>query len=391
MLVLKPCTPLLIKRLNNNCISNKHLLILTALLLSLGSYHPAIASQSVTIDMRKPMSAAQLAEYNRDGIVIDYDNTPVLKQVYVTAKDGAIARQLPSSAAKKIKDYRIGTKLDVIEDNQQWYGIRDSIFRQYDEDYDGQDRMQIEVVRWEKVYIKKDQTGLLDSIVLMPKDLNIVSHLSVGKKDESFETGKALNDYLKIELIDKALFEKKRPLAVDFLSHKNAIKKRDGVISIQLVKDSVNLVDIDSDDDGETYRYIGQIDALDQHLVEVLRWESQNYQMFDQVEGFLTQEFSAYPYLSPNKRYIISAYANPYEGHTDLGLYKVKGREIIPVMSAGFKNWMPITDPADIFWARDGYLYLAVTHSAAYWQEDGNLNNRSQYIRIKVVDGVATQ
>ena len=206
MLVLKPCTPLLIKRLNNNCISNKHLSVLTALLLSLGSYHSAIASQSVTIDMRKPMSAAQLAEYNRDGIVIDYDNTPVLKHVYVTAKDGAIARQLPSGAAKKIKDYRIGTKLDVIEDNQQWYGIRDSIFRQYDEDYDGQDRMQIEVVRWEKLYIKKDQTGSLDSIALTPKDLNVVSHLSVGKKDESFETGKALNDYLKIELIDKALF-----------------------------------------------------------------------------------------------------------------------------------------------------------------------------------------
>lgn len=220
--------------------------------------------------------------------------------------------------------------------------------------------------------------------LLDTNELNRITHLSVGKKDHFFPAGKVLNDYLKIELIDKAFFEKKRPLAVDYLSHKNAIKKQDGVISIQLVKDSVNLVDIDSDDDGETYRYIGQIDALDQHLVEVLRWESQNYQMFDQVEGFLTQEFSAYPYLSPNKRYIISAYANPYEGHTDLGLYKVKGRAIIPVMSAGFKNWMPITDPADIFWARDGYLYLAVTHSSVFWKEDGNYNDNFQYIRIKV-------
>lgn len=391
MLVLKPCTPFLIKRLNNNCISNKHLLILTALLLSLGSYHPAIASQSVTIDMRKPMSAAQLAEYNRDGIVIDYDNTPVLKHVYVTAKDGAIARQLPSGAAKKIKDYRIGTKLDVIEDNQQWYGIRDSIFRQYDEDYDGQDRMQIEVVRWEKVYIKKDQTGSLDSIALTPKDLNVVSHLSVGKKDESFETGKALNDYLKIELIDKALFEKKRPLAVDFLSHKNAIKKRNGVISIQLAKDSLTLVDNNLEEDTENYRYIGRIDDLDQHLVAVRYWESQGYRMIDQVEGHLTQEFLDYPYISPNKKYIISAYANPYEQQTELGLYKIDGREVKPIISADFQNWMPTMESADIFWASDGYLYLAVTHSAAYWQEDGNLNNRSQYIRIKVVDGVATQ
>lgn len=220
--------------------------------------------------------------------------------------------------------------------------------------------------------------------LLDTNELNRITHLSVGKKDQLFPAGKVLNDYLKIELIDKAFFEKKRPLAVDYLSHKNAIKKQDSVISIQLVKDSLKLVDIDSDDDGETYRYIGQIDALDQHLVEVLRWESQNYQMFDQVEGFLTQEFSAYPYLSPNKRYIISAYANPYEGHTDLGLYKVKGREIIPVMSAGFKNWMPITDPADIFWARDGYLYVAVTHSASAMQIGGRVNAQTQYIRIKV-------
>lgn len=232
--------------------------------------------------------------------------------------------------------------------------------------------------------IKKPQARATNSELLRSNELNIVSHLSVGKKDQFFPAGKVLNNYLKVELIDKAAFEKKRPLAVDYLSHKNAIKKQDGVISIQLVKHSVKLVDIDSDDDGETYRYIGQIDALDQHLVEVLRWESQNYQMIGQVEGFLTQEFSAYPYLSPNKRYIISAYANPYEGHTDLGLYEVKGREITPIMSAGYTNWMPAIEPEDIFWARDGYFYLAVTHSAAFWKADGSLNDKFQYIRIRI-------
>ena len=163
------------------------------------------------------------------------------------------------------------------------------------------------------------------------------------------------------------------------------------MISIQLAKDSLTLVDNNLEEDTENYRYIGRIDDLDQHLVAVRYWESQGYRMIDQVEGHLTQEFLDYPYISPNKKYIISAYANPYEQQTELGLYKIDGREVKPIISADFQNWMPTMESADIFWASDGYLYLAVTHSAAYWQEDGNLNNRSQYIRIKVVDGVATQ
>lgn len=105
--------------------------VVTALLLSFGSYHSAVASQNVIIDMSKPISASQLAAYNRDGIAIDYDNTPVLREVYVTDKSGITAYQLPSGAAKKVQDYPFSAKLEVIEDNKEWYGIRERVFRQY--------------------------------------------------------------------------------------------------------------------------------------------------------------------------------------------------------------------------------------------------------------------
>lgn len=361
-----------------------HIFSSIVLCLTTFSYHSAVASQNVIIDLNKPISAALLAQYNRDGIEIDYDDTTVLKQVYVTAKDGAIARQLPSGAARKVKNYAFGEKLEVIEDNKEWYGIKAMVHREYEDD----EGRHVSANQEEKVYIKKSDVGTFDKVVLTAEDLNILAYLSVGEDYESFEDGKALNDYLKIELIDKAFFEKKRPLAVDCLSKDESIKKRNGVISIPTAGKVVTFTDKNVDNDGyQIFEYVGQIAPLNQYLVSGGYWESGDYKMIDKNSGETTQTFIDYPHISPNKKYIISASTNPYEQYTDLELYRIKGTDIIPIMGAGFMHWMPMEEPKDIFWARDGYLYLAVTHSAAFWKENGNfndLNDTFQYIRIKV-------
>lgn len=350
----------------------------------MADYHSAMASQNVIIDMNKPIPEALLAQYNRDGIAIDYDNTPVLKQVLVTDDHGAVARQLPNGAAREVEKYTFGQKLEVIEDREGWYGVRDRVYREYDEDNDGV--VDTDIVKWEKVFVKKDQTGTIDKIALAPEDLNIISYLSVGKNSEYFEKDKRLNQYLKIQLIDKALFEKKRPLAVNFLSKGKGIKKKNGILSIPTAKKPVEFVDKDNGDDGDAnFEYIGSIDFLNQHLVNGQYWEIADYKMIDKNTGETTQTFIEYPYISPDKKYIISVYANPYEdNHTDLELYSIQAKEIIPIMSTGFKKWMTTTELADIFWAKDGYLYLAVTHTYDFWKEDNSLNDTSQYIRIKV-------
>ncbi len=217
-------------------------------------------------------------------------------------------------------------------------------------------------------------------------DLNIVTNLLVDGEYKNFGKSTRLNKYLKIELINRAQFENKRLLAVNFLSKNNSIKKKKGVLSIPTIEKVVKLIDINTDSDNRAnFEYIGQIDALNQHLVFGQFWEISSYTMIDKTSGKQAQNFVGYPYLSPDKKYIVAVYANPYGNpNTDFELYRVQNKKIVPFMSAEFENWMPAINPRDIFWARDGYLYLAVTHSSVFWKENGDYNDKFQYIRIKV-------
>ncbi|MGB2783944.1 hypothetical protein [Psychrobacter sp.] len=353
------------------------------LCLTTFSYHSAVASQNVIIDLNKPISAALLAQYNRDGIEIDYDDTTVLKQVYVTEKDGAIARQLPSGAARKVKSYTFGEKLDVIEDRKDWYTVRDSIDRQYDENNDGV--IDKSISQWEKVFVKKDLTDDASDIRLTDEDIHTIRYLSVGDF-QFFDEEKQLDKYLEIELIDRALFEKKRPIAVNFLS-KNAkgVHKKSGVLSIPTTNKLVTFADNDVDNDGyQIFDYIGQMNVFNQHIVHGSYWEAWDYKMIDKHTGAITQTFSGYPYLSPDKKYIITTHTNPYEEQTELTLYKVYGKNFATVLDVGFSRWMVVGEMEDSFWARDGYLYLSVNHRATVWTAEGDLNQQHQYIRIKV-------
>ena len=320
-------------------------------------------------------------DYSR-GITIDH-NAPVLMELYVINRTGSAGRQLPNDTAEKLKSYMFGDKLEVIEDHKGWDGIKAMMHREYEDD----EGRQVAADQEEKIYIKKSEVGTLDKVVLITDDLNILTYLNIDENYVGFENGKPLDNTLKFELINKSLFEKKRALAVNFLSTDNAkVKKENGVLSIPTTKETVKLVDIETDNDSEArFKYTGQIDFLNQYVIFGQFWESSSYTMIDKITGEQTQDFIEYPYISPDKQYIMAVYANPYdEPRADLELYRIQNKKITPIMNAGFKNWMPIEEPEDIFWAKDGYLYLAVTHSAAFWKENGSLNDTYQYIRIKV-------
>ncbi len=321
-------------------------------------------------------------EDKNTGIKIDYNKTKVLLNVYVVDRNGTEVKQQADKNSKTLGRYDYGTKLGVIEDNREWFGVRERITREFI-----RNGSIIESTGWEKVYILKNQTGSIKDIYLIPSDLNIISSLSTNQKTENFETSKKLEGFLKIELIDKQLFESKRSSSVNFLlTDTTEIKKKNGTIELKCKSKVVKYIDKPNEEESmQIFHYVGQFEFLNKYLIGGSYYEGQNYIFVDKTSGEETQTFGEYPIISADKKHIICIYANHYENTADLELYSINNKQIKHKMSASFKNWMPTVDSGEIFWSTDHFLYLTVKHVNTFWKQDGNLNDKCQYIRIKIL------
>ncbi|WP_293916146.1 MULTISPECIES: SH3 domain-containing protein [unclassified Sphingobacterium] len=337
---------------------------------------------NTTVQDTTVRDSSVVAESDDEGIPIDFDSTKVLKTTTVTDRSGAELKQQANEQSKKLGRYTYGTRLEVIEENDKWYGVRDRITRNHTKD--GQE---IETTRWEKVYVLKSKTGSMKEITLVPGDLDIISLWVKNEKSEYFENGKQLKEYLKIELIDKSLFESKKQTAVNFLlADTTKIQKKNGVIELKTQNKTVRFTDKpDAEEDMQIFKYEGQIEALNSYLISGSYYESMDYRLIDKTSGEEKQVFGEFPYISPDKKHIISIYANPYESTGDFELYTITDKRIKQVISVSFKNWMPAVDPGELFWSNDGYIYLTANHVNSFWMENGQLNNTYQYLRIKVL------
>lgn len=316
------------------------------------------------------------------GNKIDYDKTKVIQSVYVIDRNGTEMKQQAEKNSKSLGTYEFGAKLDVIEETEEWFGVRDRITREF-----LRNGSKIESIRWEKVYVSKKNTGSINEITLVPSDLNIISSLTINKKTENFEKDKELKDFLKIELIDRSLFESKRSSEINFLlADTTETKKKKGTIELKCQTKVKKYFDKpDAEESVQVFHYIGQFEFLNKYLICGSYYEGLDYKFIDKSSGEETQIFGEYPNISADKKHIICIYTNPYETTADFELYSIDDKKINHSMSASFKNWMPTVEPGEMFWSTDCYLYVTVNHVNSFWKEDGNLNDKCQHIRIKIL------
>lgn len=223
--------------------------------------------------------------------------------------------------------------------------------------------------------------------LLMFIDLNVITSLNENSKTNFFENGEPLTKYLYLELIDKSLFDSKKETVVNFiLADTTAIKKNNGIIEIKCENKTVKYVDKPEDNDGmQIFNYSGQIEFLNKYLIATSYYEGGDYKLVDKTTGDETNLLVDYPYISPDKKNIICINSNGYESTADLELYDINDKNVKRKMSASFKNWMPVMENGEIFWSTDGYLYLIVHNVKSFWKEDGQLNDKYQFIRMKIL------
>ncbi len=88
---------------------------------------------------------------------IDFNKTIILKSIYVINRNGTEIKQQANNNSETLGNYVFGTKLEVIEETEEWLGVRDRITREF-----LRNGSKIEVSGWEKVYVLKSQTGSID-------------------------------------------------------------------------------------------------------------------------------------------------------------------------------------------------------------------------------------
>lgn len=319
---------------------------------------------------------------NSRGYPIDYDKTKVLSNVVVTSRTGTEMKQEKDVNSKTLGTYEYGVTLEVIEDAGDWLGVRERITRTYTEN-----NQTIESNGWEKVYVRKDATGKIGELSLLPSDLTAIAYLTINGKNQEISKDERLDDYIKIELVDKSLFESKKGTSVNYLVRDTtAITKKNGILELKTPNKTKIFKDRPTDEDSrEIFTYIGQVPVLNQYLVQGNYYEGYDFQFINKTTGADTQTLNDLPYVSPDKKHIIAIYGNPYESTADLELYAVNGSKIKNIVAASFKNWMPTYEPSDMFWSSDGYLYLSVNHAKATIDADGKPSSASQYIRIRIL------
>lgn len=305
---------------------------------------------------------------------IDYDNTKVLNNVYVTAREGLESKQQPNKLAKSVTRFDYGARLEVIEISGEWLGVRERVLRKFI-----RNGSNVESTGWEKVYVPKSATGKLNDIKLLERDLNIITSFTINQKTVQYDEGKVLSDYLEIELIDKAIFDAKKATAVNYLlADTSVIYKKNGVIELPTATAVKKYIDKpDAEEERQEYTYLGQIGLLNRYIIQGSYWESWDYKFINKTTGKEEVCFVDYPFISPDKKHIICISANPYNTTADLELYTIQNSKVRMIMGASFKTWMPVNGADTMFWSSDGYLYVAALPVSTYWNANGDFNTDS--------------
>jgi len=228
-----------------------------------------------------------------------------------------------------------------------------------------------------------------DNIKLVQEDLNIILYSDEKGETQHYEDGKELTKYLKVELIDKKLYESKKADAINFFKADTEISKHNGVIELPCTQGKVTFTDNSTGAENEReFTYLGQIEALNKYLIAVQYYEDGCYKFIDKENGDEIR-FIDFPNISPDKKHIMAIHTDQYEGGSSVELWSIDGQKIKRIIHVWYKNWkLNIDDSGNpqLFFSSDGYLYATVKHEKAFWTSDGAFNPNVQYIRIKILN-----
>jgi len=305
----------------------------------------------------------------------------ILKYVCFARRDyGLDAKTSPEVTAPKAFDFYFGDSIAVVGDTGDWLEVLDIPWnRMIDKPAD---TMSVRVG-----YIRKDELGDIEYLKLPFEDL-IVYYTS-----DDYETTKSLTntDILQLEEITRETFyEKKKTILIDFQKENADAVKSDHLLKIVCGDTCLIFEDVDPKESLEgmrEYTYLGMWEELGIHAVFKSGFEHLQSYLFDRDTGELLSISNYFPVVSPDGRYIIDIWGNPYDEEAEFVLKKRNETGKIEDLHAFyFTKWVPALANYgsfdDYFFGGDSCLYIRII-SAKLAGTGINENEMIwQYIRI---------
>ena len=315
------------------------------------------------------------SEGKRIGNPIDY-NAPTIKEVYVTTRDSIELYEEADDKSARLGKLPYAEKVEVVQELNSWYGIKQRTQRKYKRN--GED---IILWQWEKLFIKKEQTGDISQIKLNYKDLITTEDKKPLKK-------------INIRFVTKDEYLTEKANAVNFIDTTNTFKKVKGKLRLPCQECKNKYITyIDSlapkyDDNRIEHTYIGEIPFLNQYLISTTYYEDWDYTLIDKTTG---KKFTlaAYPYITPDRQYFMTLLDDPWQNITEFSLYSIdETNKIKQVFSTTFTQWALVLDEKDreeVFMASNGSIYAKVVHpSVRLYNKVKDYSQYGQYICISL-------
>ena len=286
---------------------------------------------------------------------------PVEKELYVI-KEGTI-RDEDFKIKGEVYSFSFGEKIKIVAEGKEFY-------------------------RTERGdYIEKNNVGNWETL-----KASITNEMLTRNTDINGKPNDSIAKYLAITQISYEEYQEALKHKVDFLIEDTlSIVKNNGKLTFPCQHKTIYLKDQPDDFENPfstTYAYVGNMPALNQYLVFEDSEDFCAYIFIDKTTGKQT-EFQRFPFLSTDKKYIITV-GRAYEDLVGIiSLYRiesVKPFKINLLVDESTRWWAAYDyfDKQPIFFSKNGYLYASMNVVANFYDEKDELNPQRMYIKVKI-------
>ena len=235
-------------------------------------------------------------------------------------------------------------------------------------------------------YIKKKDVGDWNTLKTKITGDDLIKNVDInGNSNDS------ISKYLSIDQISYKEYQEALRNKIDFLIEDTlAIVKKNSKLTFPCEHKTVYLKDqSDNVEDpfSTTYAYVGNVPILNQYLVFEDSEDFYAYIFIDKTTGKQT-DFERFPFLSPDKKYIITI-GRAYEDLVGMiSLYRIKSIKpfvIETLVNEDTKWWAAYDfDKDPIFFSKNGFLYAPMNVIPNFFDEHNNPNKQRMYIKIGI-------